>query len=80
VGTIDKLHSISTPITSWRSKELRKGLNSFDLYSSPWAPYPLFTIDARIPKLDVAGSIPVSRSMFSITYRKLKVCLPGLTH
>jgi hypothetical protein len=28
----------------------------------------LFTIDAHIPKLDVAGSIPVSRSMSSITW------------
>ncbi len=27
----------------------------------------LFTNDSRIPKLDVAGSIPVSRSMFSVT-------------
>jgi hypothetical protein len=27
---------------------------------------PLLTIDSRIPKLDVAGSIPVSRSMFSM--------------
>ncbi len=31
---------------------------------------PLFTIDDRIPKLDVAGSIPVSRSMFSITWEE----------
>ena len=31
--------------------------------------YPLFTIDDNIPKLDVAGSIPVSRSIFSISYR-----------
>jgi hypothetical protein len=29
---------------------------------------PLLTIEDRFPKLDVAGSIPVSRSMFSITY------------
>ena len=28
----------------------------------------LFPIYCRIPKLDVACSIPVSRSMFSITY------------
>ena len=28
----------------------------------------LFTNDSRIPKLDVAGSIPVSRSMFSLTW------------
>ena len=31
----------------------------------------LFTNDSRIPKLDVAGSIPVSRSMFSITWEFL---------
>jgi hypothetical protein len=30
---------------------------------------PLFTIEDRFPKLDVAGSIPVSRSMFSMTYK-----------
>ena len=30
----------------------------------------LFTSDSRIPKLDVAGSIPVSRSMFSTTYKE----------
>ena len=29
----------------------------------------LFTIDAHIPKLDVAGSSPVSRSIFSILTR-----------
>ncbi len=28
----------------------------------------LFSIELRIPKLDVAGSIPVSRSMFSTIY------------
>jgi hypothetical protein len=28
----------------------------------------VMTIDCQIPKLDVAGSIPVSRSMFSMTY------------
>jgi hypothetical protein len=27
--------------------------------------YSLFSIDAEIPKLDVAGSTPVSRSIFS---------------
>ena len=34
----------------------------------------LFTIDAHIPKLDVAGSIPVSRSIFSITYSSIADC------
>jgi hypothetical protein len=29
---------------------------------------PLLTIEDRFPKLDVAGSIPVSRSMFSTVY------------
>ncbi len=29
------------------------------------------SIDAHIPKLDVAASNPVSRSIFSITYGKL---------
>jgi hypothetical protein len=29
---------------------------------------PLFTIEDRFPKLDVAGSIPVSRSIESITW------------
>ena len=28
----------------------------------------LYSIDAEIPKLDVAGSSPVSRSMFSTGY------------
>ena len=32
---------------------------------------PLFTIDDRIPKLDVADSIPVSRSMFSKAWGSL---------
>jgi hypothetical protein len=31
----------------------------------------LFPIDCKIPKLDVAGSNPVSRSIFSITYRHI---------
>ena len=30
----------------------------------------LFSTEINIPKLDVAGSIPVSRSMFSITYKE----------
>ena len=38
----------------------------------------LFTNDSRIPKLDVAGSIPVSRSMFSMVYRACKICLAPL--
>jgi hypothetical protein len=29
----------------------------------------LFTFEVHFPKLDVAGSNPVSRSMFSIAYR-----------
>jgi hypothetical protein len=29
--------------------------------------FPLFSIYVHIPKLDVAGSTPVSRSIFSIT-------------
>ena len=32
----------------------------------------LFAISAQVPKLDVAGSIPVSRSMFSTVYRELE--------
>ena len=32
----------------------------------------LFSTSLRFPKLDVAGSIPVSRSMFSMIYRELK--------
>jgi hypothetical protein len=37
----------------------------------------LFAIYGRLPKLDVAGSSPVSRSMFSITCkpRRISVCL-----
>jgi hypothetical protein len=31
---------------------------------------PLLTIEDRFPKLDVAGSIPVSRSMFSMTWEE----------
>jgi hypothetical protein len=34
-----------------------------DPYSRRWTPYPLYAIDAEIPKLDVAGSNPVSRSI-----------------
>ncbi len=34
----------------------------------------LFTNDSRIPKLDVAGSIPVSRSMFSVVCRHSWYC------
>src|SRR5215469_7287705 len=33
----------------------------------------LFTIDAHIPKLDVAGSSPASRSIFSSTYKPFHV-------
>ena len=29
-------------------------------------------VECQLPKLDVAGSIPVSRSMFSMIYRELK--------
>ena len=29
----------------------------------------LFSFESRLPKLDVAGSIPVSRSILSITYK-----------
>jgi hypothetical protein len=32
--------------------------------SPRWTPCPLYAIDAEIPKLDVAGSNPVSRSIF----------------
>jgi hypothetical protein len=38
-----------------------------DLGFPRWTPCPLYAIDAEIPKLDVAGSSPVSRSIFSIT-------------
>ena len=40
----------------------------------------LFTNDVQFPKLDVAGSIPVSRSMFSAVYGPSDICLPRLTH
>jgi hypothetical protein len=33
----------------------------------------LFTIDAHIPKLDAVGSNPISRSMFSFTYKDFKL-------
>ena len=38
-------------------------------YLPPWTQCSLFTIHDQIPKLDVVGSNPISRSMFSITYR-----------
>ena len=41
--------------------------------SPPWTPCPLYAIDAEIPKLDAVGSNPISRSMFSFTYRDLKL-------
>ena len=31
-------------------------------------------VECQLPKLDVAGSNPVSRSIFSITYAKLAFC------
>jgi len=34
----------------------------------------LFSIELRFPKLDVAGSIPVSRSMFSMVYKPRPKC------
>jgi hypothetical protein len=34
--------------------------------------FPLFLNDDQIPKLDVAGSTPVSRSIFSITYSRFE--------
>ena len=33
----------------------------------------IFTILVRIPKLDVAGSNPVSRSIFSTTWKESKI-------
>jgi hypothetical protein len=36
----------------------------------------LFTIEVHFPKLDVAGSNPVSRSMFSISYREFEKSTP----
>ena len=46
--------------------------------------YLLYSIDAEIPKLDVAGSNPVSRSIFSITYTNrlhsvLRLCSDYIT-
>jgi hypothetical protein len=40
----------------------------------------LFSNERRFPKLDVAGSIPVSRSMFSMTSDFMSDLLPLLTH
>jgi len=42
-----------------------------DLYSPRWTLYPLYTFDVEFPKLDVAGSIPVSRSLKSATWKVL---------
>ena len=39
----------------------------------------LFPIYGRLPKLDVAGSSPVSRSMESISYNLAQILLPRLT-
>src|ERR1017187_185965 len=38
----------------------------------------LFPIYCRLPKLDVAGSNPVSRSIFSMTYREPNISLNPL--
>jgi hypothetical protein len=35
--------------------------------------FPLFSIYGHFPKLDVAGSNPVSRSIFSISYRDCQI-------
>jgi hypothetical protein len=44
----------------------------FDQKTAPRAPLAIyFTIEAHIPKLDPVGSNPLSRSMFSITSKKI---------
>jgi hypothetical protein len=49
------------------SKEARK-LSAFGGQECrPKRKYLLFSIEVQVPKLDVAGSSPVSRSMFSTT-------------
>jgi hypothetical protein len=42
-----------------------KTIDLCDQKTAPLTPKSLFTIDAHIPKLDVAGSSPVSRSIFN---------------
>jgi hypothetical protein len=44
-------------------------LNSIARKRPTKTPCSLFAIDSPIPKLDVAGSNPVSRSIFSITWK-----------
>jgi len=44
-------------------------------WATPWTPNCVYSIWALIPKLDVVGSSPISRSMFSITCAR--PCLAG---
>src|ERR1035438_10533241 len=54
--------SISTPLRGCKWRSGCKLLKLHGSVSPPWTPCPLYAIDAEIPKLDVAGSNPVSRS------------------
>ena len=67
------VHSIFTPLTGGLNAEWRKLLNPIDLNSTPWTPCTLFSIDVHFPKLDVAGSSPVSRSIFSMVYKPCSI-------
>src|ERR1035438_5876550 len=53
--------SISTPLRGCKWRSGCKLLKLHGSVSPPWTPCPLYAIDAEIPKLDVAGSNPVSR-------------------
>ncbi len=63
-----KLNSVCTAFEFGR-KACSKTANIFDSWNAAGKTVcPLFTIDSPLPKLDVAGSTPVSRSNFSIMY------------
>jgi len=69
-GFIRKTHlatnppSVSTPLRSRWKRSGRKLLKLHRSVSPPWTPCPVKSIDVEIPKLDVAGSSPVSRSIY----------------
>ena len=56
-----------TPLSLNKRGKYRKLLFSLHLVDRLRRHCSLFSIDGQIPKLDVAGSIPVSRSLFSTT-------------
>jgi len=55
-------YSINTPLTTIFSADIGNSSVLYRQKCSLWTLTALFTIECQLPKLDVAGSIPVSRS------------------